>query len=126
MNQSMVMYCDRSELINANDRLHWRVKSGRTKALRWKATAFARDVGKALKPVTERQHVTITYGWTKPRRIRDAGNLQPTSKALVDGLTDAGIWPDDNDAWVIGPDDRFGEPSDRPGLVKITIELEDA
>ncbi|MDU0407500.1 hypothetical protein N42HA_00495 [Lactococcus lactis] len=32
-----------------------------------------------------------------PKRFKyDPPNYEPTSKALIDGLTDAGIWNDDN------------------------------
>lgn len=30
----------------------------------------------------------------------DASNRQPTVKAVIDGLVDAGVFPDDSDRWV--------------------------
>ena len=33
-------------------------------------------------------------------RIEDSDNLQPTAKALVDGLRKAGVWPSDSRKWV--------------------------
>lgn len=123
MNQTVILYLHRDQIINANHRPHWTKRATLTRTIRnishWNALAN-------LQPVERRTRIIVTYGWTGPGRVRDSGNLQPTSKALVDGLVDAGIFPDDNDKWVVGPDNRFGDRSDRNGLVKITIELEEA
>lgn len=37
----------------------------------------------------------------------DPNNWVDTAKPCVDGLVDAGIWPDDNVSWVTGPDMRL-------------------
>lgn len=42
------------------------------------------------------------------RRTRDPANWAPTAKAVVDGLVDAGLFPDDSDKYVTGPDMRLG------------------
>ena len=31
---------------------------------------------------------------------QDTGAIMPTVKAIIDGLTDAGFWPDDTSRWV--------------------------
>lgn len=33
---------------------------------------------------------------------QDTGAVMPTVKAVIDGLTDAGFWPDDTSEWVCG------------------------
>lgn len=33
-------------------------------------------------------------------RVRDPGNWTPTTKPIIDGLTLAGMWPDDGPEWV--------------------------
>lgn len=43
--------------------------------------------------------VTVTLPVSGNRR-RDPHNWTPTVKAIVDGLVDAGVWPDDNSDWV--------------------------
>ena len=43
------------------------------------------------------------------KRRRDPANYAPTIKCLVDGLTDAGWWPDDTPEYV-----RTHEPELRP------------
>ncbi|MGC5249638.1 hypothetical protein ACPXB3_22270 [Gordonia sp. DT219] len=44
-------------------------------------------------------HVQLHY-CPRDRRRRDAINLTPTQKALVDGLRDYGLVPDDDGRWV--------------------------
>jgi Holliday junction resolvase RusA-like endonuclease len=44
------------------------------------------------------------------RRRRDPHNYYPTLKAIVDGLVDHGLLPDDSHQYLIGPDIRMGEP----------------
>ena len=45
----------------------------------------------------------------------------PTLKALVDGLVDAHLIPDDDWKHLIGPDVRMGEPR-KPAAVELLIE----
>lgn len=40
------------------------------------------------------------------RRRRDPHNWQPTAKAALDGLVDAGVFADDNSHIIVGPDMR--------------------
>jgi len=39
--------------------------------------------------------VRVTFGVRDPGRRRDPHNYMPTVKAIIDGLVDAGVWPDD-------------------------------
>ena len=84
-------------LVSANDRLGWREKAARTKQLRsagfWTARA-------AKQPPMKRVDLLIIVHWPELARRRDRLNLAPTLKALVDGYVDAGVLPDDNDAWI--------------------------
>lgn len=43
------------------------------------------------------------------KRNRDPANWNLTSKAVIDGITRAGVWPDDNATWV-----KTHEPALRP------------
>jgi hypothetical protein len=107
-------------LINANHRSHWAAKAARTRTWRWTACIKARG----LKPVEGKAHIVITISFTDRRR-RDVGNLQPTAKAIVDGIVDAGVLPDDSDRYLIGPDMRAGEPVKGPvPVITVTIETE--
>ena len=106
--------------MNANHRHHWSRKGRDTKA--WRTAAWAHARSENLAPRDRRARVIVVFHHADRRR-RDVGNLAPTAKAIVDGLTDAGLWPDDSDAYVVGPDLRTGEPWPRPG---VEVFIEDA
>ena len=49
-------------------------------------------------------HARVEVEFAYPdRRRRDRSNLAPTVKALMDGLIDAGLLPDDADRFLDGP-----------------------
>ena len=106
--------------MNANHRHHWSRKGRDTKA--WRTAAWAHARNENLAPRDRRARVIVVFHRTGRRRC-DVGNLAPTAKAIVDGLTDAGLWPDDSDAHLVGPDLRTGEPWPRPG---VEVFIEDA
>ena len=96
--------------LNSNQRLHRLVHAKRTAA--WRAA------GKAAAEVPFDVPVRIVCTVHKTRAGRwDAGNLYPTAKAIVDGLVDAGVIPDDSNEYVIGPDMRAGEKRAEPCVV---------
>ena len=93
--------------INANDRLHWAEKARLTRIWRHAAHgAVLRQHKGARFDVPVR--ITVTIHKTRAGRY-DVSNLSPTSKAIVDGLVDAGVIPDDSNEYVVGPDMRAGE-----------------
>ena len=107
------------EWINANHRTHWAVTGRRVVSWRGAAKLHARRVH--LPVGLGRARVECAFQFTDARR-RDVGNLAPTAKAIVDGLVDYGLLPDDDDAHLIGPDLRRGPKSpDGIGLVVVTV-----
>jgi len=71
----------------------------------WREAAALRAAG--IPQFTRQVHITAHI--FKPRAGRyDTNNLAPTTKAIVDGLVDAGLLRDDSTEWVIGPDHRHG------------------
>lgn len=83
------------EMLNANDRPHWSQKAKITAYLRQIAKVKGRE-GKTI-PFTKRRPCGLVVTIYAPTNRRmDPPNFYPTVKALVDGLTDAGIWSDDN------------------------------
>lgn len=83
-----------NQMINANDRLHYRVKQD--------IAAYLRELGRQLcpdidKPYDENNqcHVTI-YVHAPTGRLQDPANWNPTVKPILDGFTDEGLWTDDN------------------------------
>lgn len=103
--------------LNLNERLHWAEKSRRTRQWRQAAAIYARS---AKLPHLHRVQIEAFICFPDRRR-RDVHNWMPTVKAIVDGLVDYGLIPDDSDANLIGPDLRTGEPH-RVGQVVLTIE----
>ena len=90
-----------AEVLNANQRPHWARKARLTASLRARATIAWRQAGS---PHMNRAHVTVTLGYPD-RRKRDAHNLMPTIKALIDGMVnpaggESGLLPDDSDIFI--------------------------
>ena len=107
-------------LMSLNDREHFRPKARRVAA--WRATA--RDAALAAfpgrGPAGRRQGPSIVVLELPVRdsRRRDPANYTPCTKAIVDGLVDAGLWPDDTPQWV-----TTIEPVLRPGATVVTVRL---
>lgn len=57
------------------------------------------------------------------RRRRDVHNFMPTVKAAIDGLTDAGLWIDDRDGILTGPDLRRVERTNRNNVRIVGLSL---
>lgn len=94
--------------LTPNQRLHYAQKAALTAQIRRAATQCARA---AKIPPAGRSAVTTV--WFPPdKRRRDANSLVLTAKAAIDGLVDAGVWPDDDPAHVASETYRIG-PVDR-------------
>ena len=101
--------------LNSNQRLHRMVHAKRTAA--WREAARVALSGPSWwAPFDGPVHIVCTVHKTRAGRW-DAGNLYPTAKAIVDGLVDAGVIPDDSNEWVTGPDMRAGEKRAEPCVV---------
>lgn len=125
--QEFVVDIPRDEWWTQNRRGHWRVKFAHTSAVKQRAMAFARFwlQNGHHRPQHFPVHVTaiihpLTHGRFDPE------NAAPMVKAILDALTDTGVWPDDDSKHIIGPDYRCGEPSIRKGWYRITIRIENA
>lgn len=113
---------------NAERSAHWSVRAA--VAAEWR-TAFGWK-GRAIRTSVVAFPVGVEVWIVQPPRGRaDAAGHHPIVKAAVDGLTDAGVWPDDDPAHVAWT--RFHAPlrhaSVPRGLVKVAIGiviLEDA
>lgn len=83
--------------LSMNDRRHWAQRARDVREWRNAACLLAR--GKRI-PLCERISVGLVYA-PKDARKRDAPNLLASMKPAVDGLVDAGIVVDDDDAHVV-------------------------
>lgn len=87
--------------LSLNDRRHWADEMKRTKSLR--GMGWAEGVALGLRRANlGTTHVAAFVGYPRAGRA-DPANSAPTVKALIDGLVDAGVWPDDDSTHVIGP-----------------------
>lgn len=103
----------------SNDRLHWAVKAKKTKHIRALAQLEARRA--KLTPVRT-VHVCAWIGY--PTRSKaDPSNAAPVVKAALDGLTDAGIWTDDDSDHVIAVEYRRDATTKRRGLHTVRLTL---
>lgn len=113
--------------MSSNGRLHWGERARRSRMLR----DMARLIGQSRRrrdglgmPVFGRCAVTVTV--TYPRNGRaDPANASPTVKALLDGLTDAGFWPDDDSEHVTAVTYRRGTGRGEPGTHMVTLRIEE-
>ena len=113
-----------NEWLTANGRYHWAVRQERTKVLRERAKIQSLNAMRRgqLKPVFGRVHVIAGIQYRTSRV--DPANAYPTIKALIDGMTQAGVWEDDDSAHLLGPDMRRvpGRPPKNSHTVAIMIE----
>lgn len=82
--------------LNMNDREHFRVKA--RKAAAWKLAAYYGGLGTAPTPsgrALPPSVVQCRFEVIGTRR-RDPHNWFATVKPVIDGLVQAGLWPDDN------------------------------
>lgn len=91
--------------LSPNDRLHFRQKAALTRQIREAAYWVAKQAAIAPAPPS----AVLTVWFPPDRRRRDAGSLTLTAKAAIDGLVDAGVWPDDDPAHVVEERYRIGE-----------------
>lgn len=93
-------------MLSLNGRADRRTLSPRIRTLRMQARVMARA---AHCPTFMRARLVAWVRFPDGRR-RDIHNYMPTLKALVDGLVDAGLLPDDDARHLQGPDMRL-DPS---------------
>lgn len=113
-----------NEMISSNDRLNPHVKADLTAHLRKLSTETARRTyehpERTMFSDTNPCHMYIRI-YPPTKRRMDAVNWYPTVKALIDGLTDAGVFEDDNDKVITSYAFRGGPAT---GNKKYRIELD--
>lgn len=105
--------------INANDRgMHWGAKARLTRQWRDAAcwAAKAAKMPTFAGQVHIEAHVHKVHG-----RSYDASNWAPTAKAAIDGLRDAGVLLEDDNAHVVGPDMRAGHRAPEGAFLRLII-----
>lgn len=90
--QTFLFPIPREIVLNANAVKHYRVKGLCAKTLRGMAEAL----GNATGEVTFDKYTIDVFVYAPSKRRIDPANLYPTVKPLIDGLTDAELWVDDD------------------------------
>jgi hypothetical protein len=96
-----------AKCLTMNQRLHWAQKAKISRLWRDAAaeaarahvlggSRLARYVGELQQPPS----LVTVHLPVKGNRRRDPHNWFPTIKPIIDGLVDAGFWPDDTPQWV--------------------------
>ena len=125
---SITVAIPKAEVLTSNQRLHWRAKAEKTSSIRQRSFLSWRIAGS---PRMERARC-IAHLYYPNNRNRDAGNLQPTIKAAIDGIVSGPgslkgrggcLLPDDDDTHLIGPDLRRTDGDVTPGFLTITFDF---
>lgn len=116
MTTQLTFSIPRAWWMSANQRLHWADKMRRTRNLRQLAATTARG----MQPVGT-VHVAAYIGYLTGGKA-DPANASVV-KPLLDGLTDAGLWPDDDSTHVIGPTYLRDPKSTKAGHYTVRLVL---
>lgn len=108
--------------VSANDHSHWRVRQGRAKL--WRESAKVAAMQHRLPKGIQRFRIDAVVHYPNGSRMRDASNLMPTLKHLVDGLVaDYGFAPGDDDRHITTTSISAGPQLERPAF-SITLTEE--
>ncbi|MGJ9487090.1 hypothetical protein ACRQFN_09305 [Actinotignum sp. GS-2025e] len=117
---------NKHQWLTSNGRYHYMDKARRTKQLRRRAfyEARAKNYHAHLdKPVfTEPVEVVAAIGYPTAGKA-DPPNAAPTVKALLDGLTDAELWPDDDSKHVARTSYERGPDTRMAGIHRVTLTI---
>lgn len=119
-----------AERMTMNKRYHWSTRHRLTRL--WRHAAYVAACEQLGRGPAERAReacfVRVSFPVPDPARRRDPHNWSPTEKALVDGLVDAGVWPDDDERHVLVLPCRFFKPDQplafQPVLIHLTPRAE--
>lgn len=114
----------KKEMLNANDRPHWTQKAKITAYLRCMAFLKGSE-GKYTSYTKKRPCGLVVTIYAPTKRRMDPPNFYPTVKALVDGMTDAGIWTDDNHEVIKYMVFKYGGLSGLKDKYRIEIEVKE-
>nr|DAX87717.1 MAG TPA: Endodeoxyribonuclease RusA [Caudoviricetes sp.] len=106
MIETLYLVIPKSQWITANLRLHPMARAKRVRALRKRTAIEARKDKDAIFSFDGKVRITAKIYARSARRF-DPNNAADTTKAMVDGLRDAGVLVDDDHTHVIGPDHRW-------------------
>lgn len=113
-------------VVNSNDRFHNVDKAKITKRIRvfayWHTLATKDKKRAAFSPSTPCEVTVTIYSPTNSKL--DPPNLYPTVKAIIDGMTDVGIWTDDNHKVIKKLSFVYGGLSEEKGHYRLVFDIE--
>lgn len=112
-----ISFAPPAKLLNANDGEHWTKRA--PKVAEWRKAAWVAGVNTKRRWGRLGPSIVTVSLPVKGNIRRDPHNFTPTMKAIIDGLVDARLWPDDNSDWVTTTEPEL--VVDGPGLVVVTI-----
>lgn len=111
----------REIVLNSNQPLAHRVKALRVKALR----EMAESLGGTLSEAPFDFFTIDVYVYPPSNRRIDPPNLYPTAKPLIDGLTDANLWEDDDYSHLYRTSFYYGGRSGCPDLFLLELKVKE-
>ena len=109
--------------LSSNQRLHWASKAKRVAWLRH-IVSSPFIASRMSAPYGGLVRITAHIGYASNTRA-DPNNAAPTTKALIDGLVEAGMFIDDSHEWVLGPDHRRDTEKAPRGFHTVRLEIEE-
>ena len=113
--ETLVGFTAPDRLMTLNDRQHWAPRAKRTAIWRHAAGVAAHGIRPQLPSIVTIELPVID------RRRRDPHNYTPTMKACIDGLVDAGAWPDDHAGFIVTCEPVLIVDKVRPGFVTLRL-----
>lgn len=119
MNEITIPVPVAAEVATLNRRYHWAQEMKIKKA--WRETshyaALATGRTPAKRNLPGRWLVEVSYPVRSLKVKRDPHNWIRTTKWIIDGFVDAGLWPDDNSDYVVVVDARFHLAKEDPDVI---------
>jgi crossover junction endodeoxyribonuclease RusA len=114
-----VVFTPPARLLSLNDRTHRYTTARLIRAWRRAtATAAAEQIDHQLGPCIVQIALPVA-----DRRQRDPHNYFATVKPIVDGLVDAGLWPNDTPTWVTTVEPTLIPPTSRAARAFATVTV---
>lgn len=104
--------------LNSNQRLHWATRARHTRRIREAAAWRVRALGEQPMDAVE---ITAVIHPKTARRF-DPHNWQPTVKAAIDGIVDAGLIVDDDSSRVLSVAFQAGEKDPRGTRLRLIVK----
>lgn len=103
----------------------WRVVARKARSLKYMGFLNARHYVVTHHAHFERCHVTAEILYPPHAHRADPTNANRVTKHLIDGFTQAGLWPDDDSEHVIGPDHRRSVRKAQTGWHVVVFHIEE-